>query len=275
MPIIIISSETAESARQIAPAAAEALGYQCLGPEILSDIAAECSVPEEKLTQALGNNPSKFKRMRSKSRSQLLAHVEAAVLDRLMADNIVCWGVAAHLYVQGVSHAMKVRLLANRGHQAEQMAAAQNMTVKRAEKLIQDAIRKQAQWSQSAYDIDESDPAMYDLVVNLEQIDPDEAVRTLVGAAAYRKFKPMTYSIKTLAENALAAKVKTKLLDTMSDVRVQARDGKVVVTSKALKRERQKKAAAIKELAGQVQGVEFVEVHLINYVIREAAESLR
>jgi cytidylate kinase len=275
MPIIIISSETAESARQIAPAAAEALGYQCLGPEILSDIAAECSVPEEKLTQALGNNPSKFKRMRSKSRSQLLAHVEAAVLDRLMADNIVCWGVAAHLYVQGVSHAMKVRLLANRGHQAEQMAAAQNMTVKRAEKSIQDAIRKQAQWSQSAYDIDESDPAMYDLVVNLEQIDPDEAVRTLVGAAAYRKFKPMTYSIKTLAENALAAKVKTKLLDTMSDVRVQARDGKVVVTSKALKRERQKKAAAIKELAGQVQGVEFVEVHLINYVIREAAESLR
>jgi cytidylate kinase len=275
MPIIIISSETAESARQIAPAAAEALGYQCLGPEILSDIAGECSVPEEKLTQALGNNPSKFKRMRSKSRSQLLAHVEAAVLDRLMADNIVCWGVAAHLYVQGVSHAMKVRLLANRGHQAEQMAAAQNMTVKRAEKSIQDAIRKQAQWSQSAYDIDESDPAMYDLVVNLEQIDPDEAVRTLVGAAAYRKFKPMTYSIKTLAENALAAKVKTKLLDTMSDVRVQARDGKVVVTSKALKRERQKKAAAIKELAGRVEGVEFVEVHLINYVIREAAESLR
>jgi cytidylate kinase len=275
MPIIIISSETVESARQIAPATAEALGYQCLGPEILAEIAAECSVPEEKLSQALGNNPSKFKRMRSKNRSQLLAHVEAAVLDRLMADNIVCWGVASHLYVQGVSHAMKVRLLVNREQQAEQLAAAQNMTVKRAEKSIQDAIRKQTQWSQSAYEIDESDPAMYDLVVNLEQIDPDEAVRTITGAAAYRKFKPMTYSIKTLAENALAAKVKTKLLDTMSDVRVQARDGKVVVTSKALKRERQKKAAAIKELAGQVEGVEFVEVHLINYVIREAAESLR
>jgi hypothetical protein len=116
---------------------------------------------------------------------------------------------------------------------------------------------------------------MYDLVVNLEQIDPDEAVHTITNAAAYRKFKPMTYSIKTLAENALAAKVKTRLLDTMSDVRVQARDGRVVVTSKALKRERQKKAATIKELAGKVEGVEFVEVHLINYVIREAAESLR
>jgi hypothetical protein len=49
----------------------------------------------------------------------------------------------------------------------------------------------------------------------------------------------------------------------------------VVVTSKALKREKRKKAAAIKEIAGQVEGVEFVEVHLINYVIREAAESYR
>jgi cytidylate kinase len=275
MPIIVISSEIEESARQIAPATAEALGYQCLGPEILAGIAAECSVPEEKLAQALGNIQPKFKRMRSKTRSQLLARVEAAVLDRLMADNIVCWGVAAHLYVQGVSHAMKVRLLANQGQQAQKMAAEQNVAIKRAEKSIQDTIRKQAQWSQSAYDLDESDPSMYDLVVNLEQIDPDEAVRTIAGAAAYRKFKPMTYSIKTLAENALAAKVKTKLLETMSDVRVQARDGKVVVTSKALKRERQKKAATIKELAGQVEGVEFVEVHLINYVIREAAESLR
>jgi cytidylate kinase len=275
MPIIILSSEAVESARQIAPAVAEALDYQCLGPEILADIAADCGVPEEQLTQALGNIQPKFKRMRSKRRSQLLAYVEAAVLDRLMADNIVCWGVAAHLFVQGVSHAMKVRLLANRGQQAEQLAAAQNMTVKRAEKSIQDTIRKQTQWAQSAYDIDESDPSMYDLVVKLEQIDPDEAVRTITGAAEYRKFKPMTYSIKTLEENALAAKVKTRLLENMSDVRVQARDGRVVVTSKALKRERQKKAAAIKEIAGQVEGVEFVEVHLINYVIREAAESLR
>ena len=158
---------------------------------------------------------------------------------------------------------------------AEKIAAAQGISIKRAEKSIQDAIRKQAQWSQSVYGIDESDPSMYDLVVNLEQIDPDEAVRTIAGAAAYRKFKPMTYSTKTLAESALAAKVKTRLLETLSDVRVLARDGKVVVTSKALKRERQKKAAAIKELAGRVEGVEFVEVHLINYVIREAAESLR
>lgn len=275
MPIIIISSEVAESAGQIAHATADALGYKCLGPDVLADIAAKHAIPADKLSEALGNTPSTFKRMRSKRRSQLLAHLEAEVLDRLRQDNIVCWGLAAHLYVQGVSHVLKVRLMVNSQQEAEKIAQQRGIAVQRATKLIQDLIRKQAQWSVSAYGLNESEPSMYDLTVNLGQIEPDEAVRTIAGAAAYRKFRPMTYSIKTLAENALAAKVRTKLLETIGDIRVQARDGKVIVTSKALKRERQKKAAAIKELAGQVEGVEFVEVHLINYVIREAAESLR
>jgi hypothetical protein len=183
--------------------------------------------------------------------------------------------LGAHLYVQGVSHALKVRLLIDEEQHVKEVARQRNISVKKAAKWLQGEMRKKEQWSQSAYGQNELDPAMYDLVINLGNIDPDEAVRTISGAVAYRKFKPMTYSIKNLEGNAMAAKVKAKLLETMSEVRVQARDGRVVVTSKALKREKRKKAAAIKEIAGQVEGVEFVEVHLINYVIREAAESYR
>ena len=170
---------------------------------------------------------------------------------------------------------MKVRLLVDRPKQVKLLAQQRGISEQRAEKAAQNESQKKVQWLKSAYGRNESDPSMYDLVINLEQIDPDESISTISGAVGYRKFQPMTYSTKSLAENALAAKVKTKLLETMSDVRVQARDGRVVVTSKALKRERQKKAAAIKEIAGRVEGVEYVEVHLINYVIREAAESFR
>jgi cytidylate kinase len=275
MPIIIISSDSVRSAEQIARATADAVGYQCLGPEIIPDIAAKYNVPVDRLEQALGKNNSPWRRLRAKRRTQLLSYIEADVLDRLMADNIVCWDLAAHLYVQGVSHALKVRLLSDSQQQAEVVAEQRRISIPKAAKWLQGESRKQAQWSLSAYGQSELEPAMYDLVINLGQIDSDESVRTISGAVAYRKFQPMTYSIKSLAENAMAAKVKTKLLESMNDIRVQARDGRVVVTSKALKRERQKKAAAIKEIAGQVEGVEFVEVHLINYVIREAAESFR
>ena len=275
MPIIIISSDSAQAADQIGRATADAIGYKCLGPDILSEIAAKYNTPVNKLVEALGKCNSAWRRIRTKRMAQLLAYIEAEVLDRLKDDRMVCWCLAAHLYVQGVSHALKVRVLADSEQQTERIASERGISPQKAAKQIQNELRKQEQWSLSTFGQNEADPAMYDLVIKLGQIDPDEAVRTLTTAAGYRKFQPMTYSMKSLAESALAARVKTKLLESMSDVRVQAHDGRVVVTSKALKRERQKKAAAIKELAGQVEGVEYVEVHLINYVIREAAESFR
>jgi cytidylate kinase len=261
--------------KQIAEAVAETLGYELLGSEVLNDIARKNDLPPDKLSAALKITPSPLRWEATRRWQRNLSCIEAEVLDRLKKNNIVCWGVAAHLYVCGVSHALKVRLLADGDQEARKIAEEKGITVKRAQRRMISEGRNRAQWSVAAFGRDDSDPALYDLVINLGQIDPDEAVGTIAGAVGYRKFQPMTYSMKNLAEGALAAKVKARLLTSMADVRVEASDRRVKVTSKAMKRERQKKAAAIKALAGEVEGVEFVEVHLINYVIRAAAESYR
>jgi len=275
MSIILISSEIMAYEKQIAQAVADALGYALLGPEILGEIAAHYDFTADGLAAALHGSPSSLRRDATRRWLRQLACIEAEVLERLKADEIVCWGLAAHLYVRGVSHALKVRLLVDEEQQAKQMAEEQRIATKKALKGLIKAKRGRAQWSEAAFGRSEADPALYDLVINLGQIDPDEAGRTIVSAVGYRKFQPMTYSMKRLAEGALAARVRAKLLATMADFRVEATDGKVKVISKAMKRERQKKAAAIKAVAGEVEGVEFVEVHLINYVIRAAAESYR
>jgi hypothetical protein len=59
------------------------------------------------------------------------------------------------------------------------------------------------------------------------------------------------------------------------DVRVRADGTTVVVETNALKREKRKRAEKIKELAGRVPGVDYVEVHVINDLLRQAAESFR
>lgn len=275
MPIILISSDAIGIEQQIAKATAERLGYQLLGPEILPDIAAKKGIPADKPAAAMVKTPSSWRPGQVRRWCQHLAYIEAEVLDRLKPDNIVCWGLAAHLYVRGVSHALKVRLVSDMEKQAAVLAERSGMSLAKARRQVESVRSKSRQWSEAAFDQNELEASIYDLVINLDQIDPDEAVGTIAGAVGYRKFQPMTYSMRSLAENALAAKVKAKLLETLTDVRVEARDATVVVTSKALKRERQKKAAKIKELAGAVEGVEYVEVHLINYVIRAAAESNR
>ena len=173
---------------------------------------------------------------------------------------IDCWRIissasrlSAHLYVIGIAHAMKVRILSDSGLQ-------------KAGKDRTSEIQKRKKWSLAAYDYDETDLSKYDLVINLEQIDPVEAVKTIAGAAAYRQFQVMTYSMKCLSDLALAAKVGGILLQSMADVKVQARDGSVVVLTKARNRQKRKKIKTIKELAGTAGGVRYVEVHVVKNV---------
>jgi predicted TIM-barrel fold metal-dependent hydrolase len=92
---------------------------------------------------------------------------------------------------------------------------------------------------------------------------------------AYRKFQPMTYSIKCLRNKELASRVRMALIERFPDVRVQADGSTIIVETKAIKREKQKKTEAIKELAGGVEGVGYVEVHVANDIFRQAAESSR
>ena len=257
MSIIIISSDAREIEEKIAGKIVEAMGYNRLGRQILADVAAKYQIDPGKLSEAMETTPSLFKKLPSRKWRHYLACVEAEVLDRLLADNIVCWGLAAHLYVTGISHVLKVRILSGSSMMGEKS---------RAGKLPQ---RKK--WSLAAYNYDETDLSRYDLVINLDQIDPAEAVKTITGAVKYRKFQVMTYSMKCLSNLALAAKVNVTLSKSMADIKIEARDGAVVVSTKALNRQKRKKIETIKELAGNVDGVSYVEVHVEKNILKETA----
>jgi hypothetical protein len=56
---------------------------------------------------------------------------------------------------------------------------------------------------------------------------------------------------------------------------VQADGSTVVVETAALSREKEKIAETIRRLARNIPGVDHVEVHLSNDIIRQAAESFR
>lgn len=243
MSIIIISAEAREAEEAIAGIVAQTAGYQLLDRSFLPSVAEANEVDADRLTEALDNRPTILKKIAARNWRYFLASIEAGVCEKLLEDKLVCLGLGAHLYVRDVSHALKIRLLAG--------------------KKARDGryIEHRRKWSVEAYGYDETDPAYYDLVINLDNIDPDDAVKTITDAATYRKFQPMTYSMKCLADRALAARVSVALLKSISPVQVESRDGSVVVTTRASMREKHKKVTAIKELAGEIDGVRYVEVH--------------
>ncbi len=274
MPIIIFSSDSYQNGIEIAKKTAEALGYKYVDREILNSVAAKHDIPEAKLVKALDETPS-FMGMSSKAWNQYLAYIQEAVLGELLDDNVVTYGLAAHLYVLGVSHVLKVRILVDPDEKVGRVAEQQDVGFEKAKKLVRRLEKQRKRWSLDAFKLDETDPSFYDMMINTSQIDPEEAVGMISTATGYRKFKPMTYSIKCMQDRELAGRVKAALLSKFPDVRVQARDGAVVVEIKALKREKHKKTLAVKERVEQISGAHYVEVHVINDIFRQAAESGR
>lgn len=270
MSVILISSDSCERGREIAEKTAEVLGYRCLGREILASAAGKHNLPEDKLVNALDRPPS-FLGMSTKLRKRYLAFVEEAVLGELLKDDVVCHSLGAHLYVLGVSHVLKVRVLS----ESSDAKSGKKTDVELARKSQEREKKHRRRWSLDCFRLDETDPSHYDLVISLSQLDPEEAVKIITETVSYRKFQPMTYSMKCMQDKALTSTVRAMLLARFPDVRVRADGGTVVVETRALKREKRKKAAAIKDLAGKITGVDYVEVHVINDIFRQAAESYR
>lgn len=261
MPLIILSSNSRDEEKEIANNLLQIKGYRAVGPEILPDIEAKYHIHTGKLGETLEQPPSLLKKMVSKNWQYHLACIEAEVIDRLMKDTVVCWGLAAHLYVVGVSHALKVRMIHTNQQRLDNITEQQGLSLAKAKKQLDMENIRRRKWSLAAYNLDETDPSQYDLVINLDQIDLNEAVLTINGAASYRKFQPVTYSMKCLSDLALAAKVRTTLLRSMQDINVQARDGTVLVFTRAFTPKRIEKIRVIKDLAGKIDGVRCVEVH--------------
>lgn len=274
MPIIIISSDSYRTGRDIGERTAQAIGYDYVDRDILAPVCEKYGADKEKLVKALEETPS-FLGLSSKLRNRYLAFIQEATLGHLLDDNVVCHGLAAHLYVLGVSHALKVRVLSDPEVLGRELSSEAAASAEKRKKMLKRYEDQRRSWSLDAFNLDETDPSNYDMVISLAQIDPDEAVKTIVDTAGYRKFQPMTYSLKCLRDKELAGRVRVLLMERFPDVKVMADGGTVVVETKAVKREKRKRTEAIKELAGSVEGVSYVEVHVATDIFRQAAESAR
>ncbi|MBI9086062.1 MAG: cytidylate kinase family protein [Desulfobacterales bacterium] len=275
MPIVIVSADVPEIEQQIAEMTAESLGYRIVGPDILKKVAEKYDVPEAKLSETLTQRPSLTRGLPTKKWEFLLSCIEQEILEALNTEGTLCWGTAAHLYVRGVAHALKVRIISDPEKRVRSIAETHGIDLKRAQRILAKKQGLREQWSRAAYDRNELNPANYDLVINLSQISPEEAVATITTTIGYRKFVTTTYSRNCMKDLTLESRVRHRLIPEIRDIKVMARDGKVVVNTMGLKREMRKKTETIKALAGTVKGVTYVEVQVNLDIFSEAMQSMR
>jgi len=262
MTSILLSSDDPQVAEDIAFRFAQGEGYKHVGLSLLSEIAKKHDVSEEKLQWALdGTGARKVSR---KERDVLLSYVQAATLETLVQDRVVSAGLAAHLYVKNVSHVLQLRVLANPEKRLEEYGEQHKLSRRKAQKALEKLREERIRWSTESFGVSEYDPSIYDIVVQLKQIDTDRVLRIIRETAAFRGFQTMTYSRRCLQNLQLASEVHVALLPSYPAIRVKADGDRVIVHVKCSKRQKPQTVSGIKELARGVETVGLVEVHTVS-----------
>lgn len=275
MSVIIISSDSHDIELKTAKLISETIGYRVMTREsILPMVAEKYEVPVDELIKVLEKRPSILKSSLRRWKL-LLSYIQETVLDELLKDNQICHGLAAHLYVLGVSHVLRVRILSNNEEKTRQIMAHGGITRQAALKLFEKEKKYRSQWSKDLLGMDETDSSRYDLSINLNNIGLDDAIKLIEETISYRRFKTMTYSMKCIDDLALAVRARAVLIKRFPDIRVGANNGKLIITLLSLRREKKKKTKIIKEMIDDIPGVDYVEVHVINDFFGQAAESFR
>ena len=112
MQIITISTDRYTQGDEIAEKVAQKMGYDCVSREIILSAAKEFGVPEMKLLRAIKDTPT-ILNMFSRERQRYMVYIKAVVADYMLKHDIVYHGLVGHPIIRGVSHVLKVRIIAN------------------------------------------------------------------------------------------------------------------------------------------------------------------
>ncbi len=234
MAIIAISRGTFSGGEALAKCVAERVGYPCLSREAnLEEAAKTYGVPTRDLAAAMERRPSFWQRVVGE-RSAYLIFVRAALCEHAQADNLVYHGLVGHLLLPGISHVLRVRVIADLDYRIKAASAERKRGYPEALAYIEKADRERRQWVRFLFDVEWDDPHLYDLIVNLSRVSLDMACATVARLTEQDEFKATPESRKAMANLALGSRVSAQLaLDPRTSgvaVEVVAEDGIVTIT---------------------------------------------
>lgn len=260
MSIITISRGSYSRGKEVAEKIAQRLGYECVSRDVLIEASDEFNIPEVKLVRAIHDAPSVLDRF-THGKEKYVAYIRAAVLKRVLKDNVVYHGLAGHFFLQDVPHVLKVRIIADFEDRVREEMKRENISAEKARYTLKKDDDERRKWSVALYGADTADSRLYDMVLYIKTLTVDDAVEILLQAATRPCFRTTPESMRTLEDLSRAAQVQAAIVAGFPTAKVTARNGKIFVsnveTSLLMERE---VTAEVTKLARKVPGVEEVTV---------------
>jgi cytidylate kinase len=213
MAIVTISRGTLSGGEALAECVAGRLGIPPISREVIRDAASRYGIAENLLDQQLNRVPSLIQRRfgGTEERRLYLIAVQTALAERARDGDFVYHGHAGHLLLKKLPGVLKVRLIAPLQYRVRKVMEKQGFSEDEAAKHIEQVDRNRAQWTKHLYNVDWLDPALYDVVINLEFLSLDAACSMIEEAVRQPEFQDTPGRRKIIGECALACQIQLKL----------------------------------------------------------------
>jgi cytidylate kinase len=277
MPIITISRGTLSGGEALANLLSGKTGYPVIGLEVIKDAATHYGISESAISKQLNQGPRVIERLVGDKRRIYLIAVQSTLAERALQGDFIYHGLAGHFLLHEIPNVLKIRLVAPLAYRAKSVMEKKRLTEGEAIKYIEKVDEKRKLWTKFLYNVDWTDPMLYDVVINLGQVTLDTACGMIKYALDQPEFKESPEKQKAIQDFALSSRVKARLaLDERTrgvEIAVEAKEGKVFVrgrlftTATLLATGMRSTKAHIHEVVKGIPGVKELTIDLIESAI--------
>jgi cytidylate kinase len=206
MPIITIYQGASGEGQELAETVAEALGYRCVGREVLVEASRRYGIAEAKLNDIVEKGPHWWERLLQDLRPYRIA-LQAALCELAHDGKVVYHGHLGHELLPGVGHVLKVLLTAPIEFRIEQTRTRQNLDDSAARHYVEEVDKARSRRLMAMFGADWRDPTRYDLILNMGKMRRDGAKRVIIEAAKLEEYQPTPASDQAFNDLALSSRV--------------------------------------------------------------------
>ena len=269
MSVITISRGSFSGGKALAECLAKRLSFRCIDRDVIVERAAASGVSQDELLGALLRPPTFLDRF-SHRRYLYLALIQAALAEEVRTGKVVYHGNAGHLLLKGATPVLRVRIIAPLEFRLTTVRDRLKLSSQEALAYVHKVDEGRRKWTQFLYGVNWEDPALYDLVINLERMSIEEACDLLETVAKRQEcFQFTEESQAAMDDLALASRIRANLaIDPPTshlEVEVTASRGAVHIEGKLTAPE---ELEQVRRVASAVPGVASINLDDLASTVR-------
>ena len=264
MGVITISRGSYSKGKEIAEKLAQHLGYKCVSRDVLLETSAHFNIHELKLVRAIHDAPSIFERFKH-GKEKYIIFIRDAFLEHIRKDNVIYHGLAGHFLGQGIPNILKVRINANLEDRIKEEMRREHISEKEARPILKKDDEERRKWSMFLYGIDTKDPALYDIVLHIDNLGVGDAVEILADIAKRPCFQTTRESQMIIEDYHVAAKAQEALFDRFPAAQIKCKNGNILITVETTLSQEQEDIYKIKHMLKEkdIDGIKDVKVKAV------------